>query len=102
MNLYVTNLEQSVTDEELKSLFSEFGSVASAEVGMDLFTGKSRGFGFVEMKEEEEARKAMTSLQQKEVHNQAIKIEETKPRDERKGSYKVGSGAIKAYRFRKN
>jgi RNA recognition motif-containing protein len=102
MNIYVSNLDLSVTSDDLKKLFAEFGNVASAEVQIDMFTGKSRGFAFVEMVEDAEARKAIASLQQKEVLNQPIKIEETKPREEKRGSYKVGSGAFKAYRFKKD
>ena len=102
MNLYISNLDLLVTSEDLRTLFSEFGNVSSAEVQMDLFTGKSRVFVYVEMEEEKEARKAMTALQDKEFHNQLIKITEASPREIKRGSYKVGSGAIKAYRFKKD
>ena len=102
MNMHISNLDLTVTSEELKNLFSEFGSVSSAEVQMDLFTGKSRGFALVEMQDEKDARKAMVSLQEKEVNNQPIKIVEATPKEVKRGSYKVGSGAIKAYRFKKD
>jgi len=101
MNMHVTNLDLSVTSEDLKQLFSEFGSVESAEVQIDLFTGKSRGFGFVEMAEKE-AKTAMSALNDKEFHNQPIKLAVAMPREEKRGSYKVGSGAFKAYRFKKD
>ena len=67
MNIYVSNLSFNVTDEDLQDYFAEYGEVSSAKVIMDKFTGKSRGFAFVEMDTEESAKKAMEGLNGKEI-----------------------------------
>jgi len=74
MNMYVSNLGFHVQDEELKQLFESFGPVSSAKVIKDRETGRSRGFGFVEMESEEQATKAMTALNNKDVEGRAISI----------------------------
>ena len=64
MNIYVSNLSFNVADEDLKDFFADYGEVSSAKVITDKFTGKSRGFGFVEMPDEESAKKAIQELDQ--------------------------------------
>lgn len=94
MNIYISNLNTSITDEELTNLFRPYGEVAAATVAMDAFTDQSRGFGFVDMPQEEQARTAITALNQTEVNGLVVSVEEAAPKEERKGSYKVGSGPI--------
>jgi cold-inducible RNA-binding protein len=72
MNIFVSNLSFHTTDEDLNNLFGKFGQVSSAKVIMDRETGRSRGFGFVEMPSEEEGKKAMEGLNNKEIEGRAI------------------------------
>ena|SRR5215217_8838288 len=102
MNIYVANLSTELKNEDLKNLFAPHGEVVSAEIAIDGFTDQSRGFGYVEMPDEEEARAAIAALNQKEVNGVALKVQEAEPRETRKGSYKVGNGGINPYRFKKN
>ncbi|ANE50918.1 RNA recognition motif domain-containing protein [Flavisolibacter tropicus] len=83
MNLYVSNLSLNTTDEALKSAFSSYGQVESAKVILDRFTGKSRGFGFVEMPDKQEAGNAITELNNGIVDGSAISVVEARPREER-------------------
>jgi RNA recognition motif-containing protein len=76
--------------------------VQSAEIAMDVFTGLSRGFGYIEMAQNQEAQKAITGLDKSELSGLTISVQEAKPKEEHKGSYKVGDGAVNAYRFKKN
>jgi RNA recognition motif-containing protein len=79
MNIYVGNLSYSTTSEDLERLFSEHGQVDSAAVIMDRDTGRSRGFGFVEMPDDA-ARKAIEALNGAEVDGRRLNINEAKPR----------------------
>ncbi|HMA76614.1 MAG TPA: RNA-binding protein [Candidatus Krumholzibacteriaceae bacterium] len=79
-NIYVGNLPFSTGNDDLKELFAEFGEVTSAKVIRDKFTDRSRGFGFVEMENDEEAEKAIAELNGKELDGRALKIDEAKPR----------------------
>lgn len=101
MNIYVANLENSIDNDQLKEVFSSYGEVLSAEVVKDVFTGASRGFGYVSM-EKEAAQKAIEALDQTELSALTITVKEAPEKKEQKGSYKVGSGSINAYRFKKN
>ena len=74
MNMYVSNLGFHTTDEDLRKLFAEYGTVTSAKVITDRDTGRSRGFGFVEMESEEDANQAMKKLNQKEVEGRVISV----------------------------
>ena len=74
MNMYVSNLSFHTTDDNLKELFEKFGSVSSAKVITDRESGRSRGFGFVEMSEEKEAREAIKALNNKEIEGRAISV----------------------------
>ena len=80
MNMYVSNLSFHTTDEYLNKLFSQFGSVSSDKIISDRDTGNSRGFGFVEMDSDEEAKKAMTGLNNKEVEGRAMSVSIAKPK----------------------
>jgi len=79
-NIYVGNLPFSTSNEDLNELFAAFGEVSSAKVIRDKFTDRSRGFGFVEMENDEEADKAIAELNGKEIEGRALKIDEAKPR----------------------
>lgn len=85
MNIYVSNLSFNVTDEDLQDFFADYGEVSSAKVITDKFTNKSRGFGFVEMPDDEAARKAIAELDGGIVEGRAIKVTEARPREERSG-----------------
>jgi len=85
MNIYVSNLSFSVQDEDLREFFVEYGEVTSAKVITDKFTGKSRGFGFVEMSDDEAAKKAIAELDQATVDNRTIRVMEAKPKEEKAG-----------------
>ncbi|MBD0278398.1 MAG: RNA-binding protein [Flavisolibacter sp.] len=84
MNIYISNLSFNVEDEDLKEFFTEYGEVTSAKVITDKFTGKSRGFGFVEMPDTAAAQKAIAELDNASVDNRNIRVMEAKPKDERK------------------
>jgi RNA recognition motif-containing protein len=83
MNIYVSNLSFNVQDEDLKGFFEEYGEVSSAKVITDKFTGRSRGFGFVEMSDDSAAQKAIQELDGATVEGRAIKVSEAKPREQR-------------------
>jgi cold-inducible RNA-binding protein len=83
MNLYVGNLSFSINDDSLRQAFEEFGQVSSAAVIKDKFSGESRGFGFIEMPSKEEAEKAMTALDGKDLDGRALTVNEAKPREDR-------------------
>ena len=80
--LYVGNLGYGVTDSDLSKMFEAHGTVESAQVIMDRDTGRSKGFGFVEMKTEQEAQAAITALNGKDADGRALKVNEAKPRTE--------------------
>jgi RNA recognition motif-containing protein len=83
MNIYVGNLPWSVKDDELRNLFVDFGDVSSANVIMDKFSGRSRGFGFVEMPDSSAAENAIKALNEKEIGGRNLRVNEAKPREER-------------------
>jgi RNA recognition motif-containing protein len=83
MNIYVSNLSFAVRDEDLREYFEEYGEVSSAKVIMDKFTNRSRGFGFVEMPDNEKAQKAIKELDGATVDGRAIRVNEAKPREDR-------------------
>jgi RNA recognition motif-containing protein len=100
MNIYITNLRSDIGNNELSELFAPFGEVKSAEIITDAFTGQSRGFGYVEMENEEEARKAIDTLDNTEVPL-IITVQQAAEKREQRGSYKVGNSSVSGYRFRK-
>ncbi len=83
MNIYVSNLSFSVQDEDLRGFFAEYGEVSSAKVIVDKFTNRSKGFGFVEMPDEEAGQKAIAELDGGLVEGRAIKVMVAKPREEK-------------------
>jgi len=83
MNIYVSNLSFNVQDEDLREFFAEYGEVVSAKVITDKFTNRSRGFGFVEMSDDEAAKKAIAELNGGVVEGRTINVTEAKPREER-------------------
>ncbi|MCA9276048.1 MAG: RNA-binding protein [Phycisphaerales bacterium] len=83
MNLYVGNLPYTMTDQELNDLFSEVGEVQSARVMNDRETGRSRGFGFVEMKNEDDGREAIEKLNGADFGGRALVVNEARPRENR-------------------
>ena len=83
MNIYVSNLSFNIQDEDLRQFFAEYGEVTSAKIINDKFTGKSRGFGFVEMPDNAAAQKAITELDGGSVDGRTIKVVEAKPKEER-------------------
>jgi len=85
MNIYVSNLSFNTNDAELNELFADFGEVSSAKVIMDRESGRSRGFGFVEMPNDAEAKEAMAGLHNKEVEGRAMSVSVAKEREERTG-----------------
>ncbi len=85
MNIYVGNLPFSVDSGQLETLFSEYGEVSSAQVIIDRDTGRSRGFGFVEM-DDEGARKAIDSLNDSDMEGRRLTVNEARPRQDRGGS----------------
>jgi len=90
--LYVGNLAHSMSDSELKELFEQYGSVQSAQIVMDRETGRSKGFGFVEMKSDQEAQAAISGLNGKEAVGRTLTVNEARPREERGGGDRGGGG----------
>jgi RNA recognition motif-containing protein len=85
MNIYVGNLLFDVTEDELKELFAPFGQVTEVRLIMDKFSGKTKGFGFIEMPSKEEAQKAIEGLNGKDIKGRAMTVNEAKPKVERGG-----------------
>jgi RNA recognition motif-containing protein len=83
MNIYVSNLGFNVQDEDLKKHFSSFGEVTSAKIINDRETGKSRGFGFVEMSDDEASRKAIAELNDSTIDGRTIKVTEARPKEDK-------------------
>ena len=90
--LYVGNLAYSVRDESLQEAFGQFGSVTSAKVMMDRETGRSKGFGFVEMGSDAEAQAAINGMNGQALEGRAIVVNEARPREERPGGFGGGGG----------
>ena len=80
MNLYVGNLSYDMSEENLRSEFAEYGEVQSAKIITDKFTGRSRGFGFVEMNSDDEGKKAMEELNGKDCEGRQLVVNEARPR----------------------
>jgi len=87
MNIYVGNLPRETGSQELREAFEAHGQVTSAKVIMDPYTGRSRGFGFVEMPNTSEARTAINTLNGSEMGGRTLKVEEARPRRDRRGRY---------------
>ena len=83
MNIYVANLDYQITDQDLRQLFSEYGEISTIKVITDYNTGQSRGFAFVEMPNDEEAQKAISNINGRELNNRALSVQVAKPKEER-------------------
>ncbi|MBK8495948.1 MAG: RNA-binding protein [Chitinophagaceae bacterium] len=82
MNIYVGNLSWTMTDDDLMNLFTEHGSVTSAKILKDKMNGRSKGFGFVEMEDDEAAKAAIAALNETEVQGRKLIVNESQPRQE--------------------
>ena len=85
MNIYVGNLSWNLKDQDLANLFTPFGEVGSAKIVMDKFTQRSKGFGFVEMANDEQAQAAITQLNGSEVDGRNLVVNESRPKEEGSG-----------------
>ena len=90
--LYVGNLSYNIRDDDLQQAFAQFGTVNSAKVMMDRDTGRSKGFGFVEMGSDPEAQAAINAMNGQALDGRAIVVNEARPREERPGGYRGGGG----------
>lgn len=95
--LYVGNLAYSVRDDSLHQAFSQFGTVTSAKVMMDRETGRSKGFGFVEMGSDAEAQSAINGMNGQALEGRAVVVNEARPREERPGGFGGGGGGRGGY-----
>ncbi len=83
MNMYVSNLSFKISENDLQNLFAEYGAVSSVKIITDRETGQSRGFGFVEMDADDEAKNAMKSLNNQEVQGRQISVSEAREKPQR-------------------
>ncbi len=98
MNIYVGNLSYDIKEDELKELFGEFGAVESSKIISDRFSGKSKGFGFVEMSDESEGEAAINALNGSNLKGRNIRVNEFKPNAGRQGG---GGGGRSSYNQRR-
>jgi cold-inducible RNA-binding protein len=87
LKIYVGNLSYSTSEEDVRAAFSQFGTVDSADVIIDRNTGRSKGFGFVEMSNDDEAKAAIEGLNGKELDGRSLNVNEARPRPERRERY---------------
>ncbi len=87
MNIYVGNLDYRVNEKDLNEVFSEYGTVSSAKIIMDKYNGRSKGFGFVEMENQDEAKKAIQELDGATFENRKITVNEAKPKKTNYNNY---------------
>jgi cold-inducible RNA-binding protein len=99
MNLFVGNLSFDTSENDLREAFEAFGQVSSAAVITDRDTGRSRGFGFVEMPAEAEARAAIDGLNDTDLHGRPLKVNEARPRGESRGGGGGGGGGYGRGRY---
>lgn len=92
MNIFVGNLPYAATDSDLRKAFEAYGQVSSASVIVDKFTGKSRGFGFIEMPNNEQGQAAVSALNDQELHGRPMRVNEAKPREDRPPRREGGGG----------
>ena len=103
MNIYVGNLSWNLKDQDLANLFTPYGEVASAKIVMDKFTQRSKGFGFVEMLNDEQAQAAIAQLNGSEVDGRNLVVNESRPKEEgggggfKKGGSSGGGGYRDSY-----
>ena len=101
MNIYVSNLNFATKDDSLQDLFAQYGEVSSANIITDRESGRSRGFGFVEMPNDEEGKKAIDSLNDTEFEGKTITVNVARPKTERndRGGYNRGGGGYNRNRY---
>ncbi|MFW3145303.1 MAG: RNA recognition motif domain-containing protein [Thermoplasmatota archaeon] len=87
MNIYVGNLSYDTREDDLRTAFEEFGSVDTVKIIMDRYTNRSKGFGFVEMPDDEEGKKAISEMDGKELQGRVLKVNPARPREERRPRY---------------
>jgi RNA recognition motif-containing protein len=92
MNIYVGNLSWTMTDSDLSNLFSQFGNVTSAKILKDKMNGRSKGFGFVEMEDDEAAKTAIANLNETEVQGRKLIVNESQPKPEGSGGFRKSGG----------
>lgn len=92
MKLYVGGLAYSVTEDDLRALFAEQGTVTSSAVIKDRDSGQSKGFGFVEMSDDNEAKAAITNLNGKDFNGRSITVNEARPQEDRRSGGNGGGG----------
>jgi RNA recognition motif-containing protein len=101
MNIFVTNLNFKVQTEQLREMFEAYGEVTSAKVIVDHETGRSRGFGFVEMSSDEDAQQAINALNQRDIDGKAMVVQQARPREEmqtvKQNRNNSGGGYNKSY-----
>ena len=85
MNIYVGNLSYEATETDIENAFGEYGEVKSVNIIKDRETGRSRGFGFVEMRDNQAGQQAIEALNLKEIAGRAVTVNEARPREERRG-----------------
>ena len=90
--LYVGNLSYDTNDGALQEMFAAYGSVQSAQIVMDRDTGRSKGFGFVEMSSDQEAQAAVSGLNGKDLNGRSLTVNEARPREDRGGGRGYGGG----------
>ena len=90
MNMYVSNLSFHTADDDLRKLFEPFGPVTSAKVITDRETGRSRGFGFVEMESDNDAKEAIKNLNNKDVEGRAMSVSVAKPKEDKRNNFSGG------------
>ena len=91
-NLFVGNLPFSASEDGLRELFTQFGEVQQVKIMTDRDTGKSRGFAFVEMTQDEDAQKAIAALNGKDFGGRALTVNDARPKPERSGGFRPGGG----------
>ncbi|MGD2072952.1 MAG: RNA-binding protein [Candidatus Thorarchaeota archaeon] len=87
MNIYVGNVLHEATEDDLRQAFEAFGEVTSVKIITDRYTGDSRGFGFVEMPNFQEAKSALSGLDGKDLKGRTLKVNEARPRENRQGGF---------------
>jgi RNA recognition motif-containing protein len=92
MNIYVANIPWKASEDQLKTLFAEYGEVTSAKIIMDKVTQRSRGFGFVEMADDAAGKQAITSLNGADFLGKNLVVNEARPREERPNNFRGGGG----------
>ena len=100
MNIFVAKLDYNTSEETVRGLFENYGSVDSVKIIMDKFTGRSKGFGFVEMSDDNEANEAISNLNDSEVDGRNIVVKQAQPREKR--DFRGGGGDRSGYRDRRD